>query len=245
MASFGHLAVGMLTGQLHGAGAVHHSRRRRYTAILLFAAFSILPDADLIVVSCGAHDWGAIGHRGASHSLVMALMLGVACGLFARRMGLPALRTAIAITATVGSHGLLDTIGENGRGIPLLWPLSDHRFMSPWRFLPDAPRVEDFLSRDGIVSLLSEFCYFLPLMAYVLWPRKRAGTAAQAAKAIPAATPAKAPAPLLTMVKGGRPDTPPLGIPATSEAGLAMENAENAQNADDADDQKPSLRSSG
>ncbi len=213
MASFGHLAVGMLTGQLHGAAATHHPKRQRYLAILLFAAFSILPDADLILVSLGVHDSGAVGHRGASHSLVTALVVGVACGMFARRLGVPAVRTAIAITIAVGSHGLLDTVGEGGRGIPLLWPFSDHRFLSPWRLLPDAPRVEDFTSHNGAVSLISEFCYFLPLMAYVLWPRKRPGT------------------PVLTVVKGGRPDTPAEGI--------------RAEPAGSADSQHPPLRSIG
>lgn len=204
MASFGHLAVGMLTGQLHGAAATHHPKRQRYLAFLLFAAFSILPDGDLILVALGVHDSGFVGHRGASHSLVMALVIGVTCGLFARRMGMPALRTAIAITIAVGSHGLLDTVGEGGRGIPLLWPFSDHRFMSPVRVLPDAPRVEDYLSHEGATSLILEFCYFLPLMAYVLWPRKQAA-------------PVAGKAPVLTVVKGGRPETPSDGVPAKCE----------------------------
>jgi inner membrane protein len=217
MASFGHLAVGMLTGQLHGAAATHHPKRRRYLAFLLFAAFSLLPDADLILVALGGHDSGAVGHRGASHSLVTALMVGVACGLFARRMGFPALRTAIAITVAVGSHGLLDALGEGGRGIPLLWPFSDHRFMSPWRVLPDAPRVEDYLSHAGAVSLIAEFCYFLPLMAYVLWPRLHRRLAAKA--------------PQLTVVKGGRADTPADGVPTARLA--------------EGDDEPTPLRSSG
>lgn len=205
MASFGHLAVGMLTGQLHGAAATHHPRRRRYLAFLLFAAFATLPDADLILVALGGRDSGAVGHRGASHSLVMAAAVGVACGFFLRRRGVPAMRTAIAITVAVGSHGLLDTIGEGGRGIPLLWPFSDHRFMSPWRPLPDAPRVQDYLSHEGVTSLLAEFCYFLPLMAYVLWPRNRARKSAEA--------------PLLTLVKGGRADTPAAGVGAQGGSG--------------------------
>jgi inner membrane protein len=217
MASFGHLAVGMLTGQLHGAAATHHPKRRRYLAFLLFAAFSLLPDADLILVAFGGHDSGAVGHRGASHSLVTALMVGVGCGLFARRMGMPALRTAIAITVAVGSHGLLDALGEGGRGIPLLWPFSDHRFMSPWRVLPDAPRVEDYLSHDGVVSLIAEFCYFLPLMAYVLWRRPSRQLAATA--------------PVLTVVKGGRADTAANGEPTARVAA--------------GDDEPTPLRSSG
>jgi inner membrane protein len=240
----------MLTGQLHSAGAGHRSRKRCYTAILLFAVFSILPDADLIPVALGAHDWGAIGHRGASHSLVTALMVGLACGLFARRMGVPALRTAFAITVAVGSHGLLDTLGEGGRGIPLLWPFSSHRFMSPWRVLPDAPRVEDYLSRAGIISLLSEFGYFLPLMVYVLWPRKRSGAKttamteaapAEAATAEAATATVETAMPPLTMVRGGRLDTPPLGVRAVaSDTQPGEVRSADASRVDD-----PPLRSSG
>jgi inner membrane protein len=232
----------MLTGRLHNAGAGNRSRKRCYTAILLFAVLSILPDADLIPVALGVHDWGAIGHRGASHSLVMALMVGLACGLFARRMGVPAWRTAFAITVAVGSHGLLDTLGEGGRGIPLLWPFSAHRFMSPWRVLPDAPRVEDYLSHAGIVSLLSEFCYFLPLMVYVLWPRKRAGaTATATAEAALSTATVETALSVLTVVRGGRPDTPPMGVcAAANDAEASDVRPTDASRGDD-----PPLRSSG
>ncbi|MEA2700812.1 MAG: inner membrane protein [Myxococcales bacterium] len=198
----------MLTGQLHGAGAVHHPKRQRYIAIALFAAFSLLPDADLLLACFGVHDAGAVGHRGASHSLVTALMIGVACGYFARRMGLAPLRTAVAITIAVGSHGLLDALGEGGRGIPLFWPITTHRFMFPWRFLPDAPRINDYLSKDGAFRLISEFCYFLPMMAYVLWPRRPA-------------RPGAGDSPVLTVVKGGRLDTPAEGVAATLPAASA------------------------
>ena len=228
MASFGHLAVGMLTGQLHGAGAVHHPKRQRYLAIGLFAAFSLLPDADLLLVALGVHDSGAVGHRGASHSLVTALMIGLACGYYARRTGLAPLRTAVAITIAVGSHGLLDALGEGGRGIPLFWPFSAHRFMFPWRFLPDAPRINDYLSREGALSLISEFCYFLPLMAYVLWPRR-------------SSRPATGDSPVLTVVKGGRPDTPAEGVAAALPATSA--SADSGSFA--VTDREPPLRSSG
>ena len=46
-----------------------------------------------------------------------------------------------AVMLAIGSHGLLDTLGEGGRAIPLFWPLSEHRFIAPWRCLPDAHRA--------------------------------------------------------------------------------------------------------
>ena len=137
MASFGHVAVGMLAGRLHGGAEGRFSRRCSWGTMLTFAALSAMPDADVIAVALGAHDSGVIGHRGASHSLSIAVAVGVVCALVARRMRWPVLRTAIAGMLAVASHGILDALGEGGRGIPLLWPFSHTRFMSPLRLLPE------------------------------------------------------------------------------------------------------------
>jgi inner membrane protein len=142
--------------------------------LFTFAALSALPDADVLAVALGAHDGGAIGHRGASHSLCVAVAVGVSCALVARRLGWPVLRTVIAGTLAVASHGILDAFGEGGRGIPLLWPFSDERFMSPWRLLPDAPRGLRLLSsRSGLFDLAIEFLFFLPLTVAAFWPARQ------------------------------------------------------------------------
>jgi inner membrane protein len=176
MASFGHFAVGMVTGRLHGGagGAPARSRRCSWGTLLAFAALSMLPDADVVAVALGAPDVGAIGHRGASHSLFVAVVIGALCGVAARRLGWPVLRTAVAATLAIASHGILDAFGEGGRGIPLLWPLSDARFMSPLRLLPDAPRGLRFLSRRGLMDVALEFLVFFPFTAFALWPRWKA-----------------------------------------------------------------------
>src|SRR5215467_12202896 len=111
MASFGHVAVGMLTGRLHG-GAEGPSRRCSWATMFAFAALSALPDADVLAVALGARDGGVIGHRGASHSLFVAVAVGMLCAIAARRLGWPVLRTAIAGTLAVASHGILDAFGE-------------------------------------------------------------------------------------------------------------------------------------
>src|SRR5262249_48065730 len=130
-----------------------------------------LPDADVIAVVLGGPDHGALGHRGASHSLCIAVVVGALCALVARRVGWPVLRTAIAGTLAVASHGVLDAFGAGGRRIPLLWPFSDARFMSPWRVLPDAPRGFRLLSsRSGLLELAIEFLFFLPVTLAALWP---------------------------------------------------------------------------
>jgi inner membrane protein len=196
MASFGHLAVGMMAGRLQrgawkggpgpdaaGAapGAMSCRAAVRAIPILAFALLGLLPDIDLIVVALGAPDSAAGGHRGGSHSLLTAIALGIGAGVVAKRIGWGAVRTALAVTLAVGSHGILDAFGQGGRGIPLFWPVSEHRFMAPasWRLLPDAPRGMKFLTRSGLMEVATEFVYFLPFTIYALLPA-RAGPMAGA-----------------------------------------------------------------
>jgi len=174
MASFGHVAVGMLAGRLHGGAEGRFSRRCSWGTMFTFAALSAMPDADVLAVAMGAHDSGFAGHRGASHSLSVAIAVGVVCALAARKLGWPVLRTAIAGTLAVASHGILDAFGEGGRGIPLLWPFSHARFMSPLRLLPDAPRGLRLLSsRSGLWDLVLEFVFFLPVTLAAVWPARQ------------------------------------------------------------------------
>jgi inner membrane protein len=193
MASFGHVAVGLLTARLHGGRGGNQSggsepeksteRRPRgpsWPTLLVFAGLALLPDADVLLVTLGACDNGVCGHRGASHSLPVAIAIGFLCGLLARRLRWPVLRTMIATTIAVGSHALLDVLGAGGRGLPLLWPFSDHRFHSPIRIFPDAPRGLALLSWPGMINVAIEFAAFLPVMIFALWPRISAWWAARA-----------------------------------------------------------------
>lgn len=198
MASFGHVAVGLLTGRLHGGGGEEQNggpegdgggKPRRpcsWLALLLFVALALLPDADVALVALGACDDGACGHRGASHSLPFAIGIGLLAGLVARRLRWPVVRTIVAATFAVASHAMLDVLGAGGRGLPLLWPFSEARFISPIRIFPDAPRGLALLSIPGAINVAIEFAVFLPMMLYAVWPRLMARRSAGAiARAIP------------------------------------------------------------
>lgn len=175
MACFGHVAVGLLAGRLHDQGRpVTSDTRGRAATLIAFGVLGTLPDFDVLAVALGTSESTAAGHRGASHSLLTALALAVAGGIIARRYGWGGLRTALALMLAVGSHGLLDTLAEGGRAIPLFWPLTDHRFAAPWRCFPDAPRGFAFLSWHGFSVAALEFLYFLPITTFALWPRSAA-----------------------------------------------------------------------
>jgi inner membrane protein len=142
--------------------------------LALFTVLSTLPDIDVLLVAFGAAENGPFGHRGALHSLTMALAAGVFCAVAARWWRWPVLRTALAGVAAVASHTLLDLLDAGGKSVALFWPLSSARYHSPWRLLPDAPRGLKLLSSSGLLEFVTEFALFLPVTLYALWPQIRA-----------------------------------------------------------------------
>jgi inner membrane protein len=176
MASFGHVAVGLLTGRLHGGETRPADRGAPAPvgALFLFMALSMLPDADVFLVALGTSDAGPLGHRGASHSFSFAVAGALVCAWLARRVGWPVLRTALAGGLAAASHAVMDALGAGGRGLMLFWPFSSTRFHSPWRIFPDAPRGLKLLSKAGLFELVAEVVIFSPLTLYALWPQIRA-----------------------------------------------------------------------
>ena len=164
MASLGHVAVGLAAGRLHAR------RDPALRAMLGFSALSLLPDLDVIGFAFGVPYGAPLGHRGASHSLLVALLLGALCVPLARA---PAERLRLGVIAfgVAASHGLLDTFTDGGLGAALLWPLSDARLFAPLRPIPVAPIGAGMLSARGLYVLAVEAIAFAPLWLYGLWPR--------------------------------------------------------------------------
>jgi inner membrane protein len=136
--------------------------------MLLWAALSFLPDADVIGFSLGVQYGDAWGHRGATHSLIFALIVGAIVALIAMWMKRPALRTFTFATLIVASHGLLDTLTDGGRGVALLWPFDLTRYFAPWRPLPVSPIGLGYLSPYGMFVGITELAVFSPLLWYAL-----------------------------------------------------------------------------
>lgn len=170
MASFGHVAVGLLTARLHGGAPTRTRPQTDRAAFALFVALATLPDADVLLVALGTSDAGAFGHRGAMHSLAMAIVAGVACAIAARRLRWPVARTALAGAAAIASHTLLDLLDNGGKSLTVFWPFSSARYHLPWSLLPDAPRGLRLLSGAGLLEFATEFAIFLPVTIYALWP---------------------------------------------------------------------------
>lgn len=141
--------------------------------MLAFSALSMLPDIDVVGMALGVPYGAPWGHRGATHSLAMAVLLGLAFAVLTRSKGARFRATALLATAVAASHGLLDAMTDGGRGVALLWPLTAHRYFLPWRPIPVAPIGVGSLSGEGVQVAAWELLVFLPLFAYALWPRAR------------------------------------------------------------------------
>lgn len=131
---------------------------------------SILPDLDVLAFRFGIPYAADFGHRGFSHSILFAALVGlVGAGLF-RAWGAKFLAAFLFLFAATVSHGVLDAFTNGGLGIAFLWPWSTERLFAPWRLIQVSPfGIERFLSPKGVAVLQSEFRYvWLPLMATAL-----------------------------------------------------------------------------
>jgi inner membrane protein len=169
MASIGHVAVGLALGRVEGSGRPF---KRVLAGMALFSALAMLPDADVVAFKLGIPYGAPWGHRGASHSLVMAAGVALAVAGVARALGGRAGRMGVLAFLAVGSHGLLDALTDGGLGAALLWPFSHARLFAPVRPLPVAPIGAGMLSARGLYVVAVEFICFLPFWAYALWPRR-------------------------------------------------------------------------
>ncbi len=95
----------------------------------------VLPDADFISVWLHWDAYsGPYGHRGFTHSLGFALLLGLVGALFAARGA--RWSTAVYVSLCTASHPLLDGLFDRGICNAWLWPLDAMRQCLPWRPIP-------------------------------------------------------------------------------------------------------------
>ena len=130
----------------------------------------MLPDADVIAFTFGIPYGDMFGHRGFTHSLCFAALVGalVAVHVSHRSHPLhashpshllhPSHRAALFFwfTAITASHGLLDALTNGGRGIAFFAPFTDHRYFFPWRPIQVSPIGAGFFSPRGLRVLASE-----------------------------------------------------------------------------------------
>lgn len=132
---------------------------------------AMLPDLDVLAFRFGIAYAHEMGHRGASHSLAFALLMGLLCGAMAPWLRASRLTASLFIFVATASHGLLDMLTTGGLGVALAWPASDERFFFPLRVIEASPlSLRRFFGPAGAAVMGSE-------LLWVWLPCAVAGTA--------------------------------------------------------------------
>ncbi len=168
MSTIGHLFVGAAASRY---AVPSHAGARGAIGWVLLTGAAALPDIDLFLLpALGVPESITLGHRGATHSLLFALVVALIVSLILGAMHLPLRRIVPAAILAVGSHAILDSL-TRGPGVIWLWPFSDAR-MPTLPILPIAP-VDDLLTRHGLLLLLAEAIVFSPFLVYAIFARIR------------------------------------------------------------------------
>ena len=166
MSSVGHLFVGAAASR-YGLAPTAGLRRLAFAALL--TGITVAPDLDLVLLpALGVPESLTLGHRGATHSLVVALVVALIVTVLAMAVRLPPRRIAIGAFIAIGSHALLDSLTV-GPGVAWLWPFSAVRFPT-FPILPMAP-LDHLLTVGGLTLLLAETIVFAPFIAYAILAR--------------------------------------------------------------------------
>lgn len=128
---------------------------------------SILPDMDVLAFRLNiaySHDFS---HRGVTHSVVFALLLGFLALACAHQLRSSRVIAFSFVGVSAVSHGLLDMLTNGGLGVALLWPWSSERFFAAWQVIEVSPlSLSRVFSARGLAVLQSElFWIWLPAVA--------------------------------------------------------------------------------
>ncbi|MEM6724548.1 MAG: metal-dependent hydrolase [Bacteroidota bacterium] len=166
--SFGHA----LASYTIGKGITGRKMPLRFW--LIGIGLSIFPDLDVLAFNLGIPYSHPFGHRGFTHSILFALLIGILCGQLAFqgskwKFDRWWISTYFVLAAL--SHGLLDAMTTGGRGVGFFIPIDNSRFFLPFRPIQVAPLgVEAFFSSWGMAVLASEAIWIgIPCLVLLLF----------------------------------------------------------------------------
>lgn len=159
MATFGHLATGLVAGRLLG-----NVQRRPRMAQAAFGTLAMLPDLDHPGLR---HD----GPTSRTHTPAAVLVGAAVTALVAAGTGLPPWRSFLAAVISLGSQPVLDAM-THGKGEAVYWPFSTKRY---FRRVPGLPtwKPEKGTSASAVRSLVGELAWSAPLFIAAALPLER------------------------------------------------------------------------
>jgi inner membrane protein len=169
---FTHAAVGFVAAKFAGEATTPNTR-----IALACMALSALPDADALFIGMVPYNH-PFGHRGFTHSLFFAVVIGAIAAFSISRFGWAGDRSiwalALLFFAVIALHGFFDAMTDGGLGVAFFAPFSNSRYFLPWRPIPVAPlSFEGLLTQRGMRVIRYELAlfWFFALAAFV-WDRQ-------------------------------------------------------------------------
>ncbi len=141
-------------------------------------AASVIPDLDVLAFRLNVAYSSDYGHRGFSHSLAFAAVLGFLAVLIAPWLRAKRLTSFLFVLVSAAWHGLLDMLTNGGLGVALLWPYASERMFFPWQVIQVSPlSLWQFLGLKGWRVIASELLWvWLPAsIAFILIALATAG----------------------------------------------------------------------
>lgn len=161
-------------------GSWFRLRRESIRVLIVGVVCSALPDIDVIGFRYGIHYGDFLGHRGFTHSLLIAALLaGFAVTVVFRQTASKLSRVMIwlYLFLATASHGLLDAMTDGGLGVAFFSPFDTTRYFLPWTPIHVSPiGVGRFFSARGMAVLQSEVLWiWVPsfLLALAAWALQR------------------------------------------------------------------------
>ncbi len=141
-----------------------------WSLVFVAAAAAAAPDVDgLSKHLLGVSPSSIYAHRGAAHSLFVALAVGLLAAPWHRRLGVNALTAGVVIAGAMASHGLLDMMTDRGQAVAYLWPISSIRLFADWRPIQSNPVHMAHLYTQASIRLLSDLReLIIPMFALAL-----------------------------------------------------------------------------
>ncbi len=154
--------------------AIQQADRR---VLITASVLAALPDADALLMRWIAYG-DPFGHRGFTHSLFFALIIGCAVALLFVKMRWNGKRPlwflATLFALVTASHGFFDAMTTGGLGVAFFAPFNNRRYFFPYRPIPVAPlSAEGLFTARGLNLLLWEFLLIWTFAAgAVIWHQR-------------------------------------------------------------------------
>jgi len=167
----------MATILSHGVAAValgrlYAGREKQPAAFwITIIGLSMLPDVDVLGFRFGIHYADLWGHRGMTHSLLFAVIVGTLAAWCMKRFISPGdfFPLTLLFSLVIISHGLLDALTNGGLGVAFFAPFHAQRYFFPWRPIRVSPMGAAFFSARGWLVLKNEMVWiWLPSAAVFL-----------------------------------------------------------------------------